>query len=65
MFTPFAVLTHFESASRGLDNEGEKAARYERESALFREQYKEILAKGDPYYNPNFTLDKSDYAIRI
>ena len=66
VFTPFAELYHFESASRGSDAADEqKAARYEEESALFRERWKELLAKGDPYYNPNFSLDRSDYSLRV
>ena len=36
VFTPFAELYHFESASRGLDDKGEKAERYNEESARFR-----------------------------
>ena len=65
VFTPFAELYHFESASRGSDIVDEsKAARYEQESALFRERWKELLAKGDPYYNPNFSLDYSDYSLK-
>lgn len=65
VFTPFAELYHFESISRGLDNEGEKAARYQEESARFREKWKKALEKGDPYYNPNFSLDRSDFALKI
>lgn len=66
VFTPFAELYHFESASRGIDVEDEqRTKRYEEESALFRERWKEVLAKGDPYYNPNFSLDRSDYSLRI
>ena len=61
VFTPFAELYHFESASRGLDDKGEKAERYNEESARFREKWKEVLAMGDPYYNPNFSLDRSDF----
>lgn len=65
VFTPFAELYHFESASRGSDIADEKKAkRYEEESALFRERWKELLAKGDPYYNPNFSLDYSDYSLK-
>ena len=65
VFTPFAELYHFESASRGSDIVDEKkAARYEEESALFRERWKELIAKGDPYYNPNFSLDYSDYSLK-
>lgn len=66
VFTPFAELYHFESASRGIDVVDEaKAKRYEEESAHFRRKWKEVLAKGDPYYNPNFSLDHSDYSLRV
>lgn len=66
VFTPFAELYHFESASRGIDVVDEaKAKRYEEESALFRDRWKELLEKGDPYYNPNFSLDHSDYSLRV
>ncbi len=65
VFTPFAELYHFESASRGLDDKGEKAERYNEESARFREKWKEVLAKGDPYYNPNFSLDRCDFSLRV
>lgn len=64
VFTPFAELFHFESISRGLDDAGEKAQRYNKESEVFREKWKEELAKGDPYYNPNFSLDRSDYSLK-
>ena len=65
VFTPFAELYHYESVSRGLDDQGEKAERYERESEAFRTKWKEVLEAGDPYYNPNFSLDRSDFALRI
>lgn len=65
VFTPFAELYHYESASRGTDLEGTNAERYEKESALFRERWKELLEQGDPYYNPNFSLDRSDFALRV
>lgn len=65
VFTPFAELYHYESVSRGLDDQGEKAARYNEESARFRERWKEVLEKGDPYYNPNFSLDRSDFSLKV
>lgn len=65
VFTPFAELYHYESVSRGLDDRGEKAQRYERESEAFRAKWKEVLVKGDPYYNPNFSLDRSDFALKL
>ncbi|MCM1174457.1 MAG: glycosyltransferase family 2 protein [Blautia sp.] len=65
VFTPFAELYHYESASRGSDMEGERAARYNGESERFREKWKKALEAGDPYYNPNFSLDRSDFALKI
>ena len=65
VFTPFAELYHFESISRGLDDKGEKAQRYNQESERFREKWKAVLEKGDPYYNPNFSLDKSDFSLKV
>ena len=64
VWTPFAQLYHYESISRGLDDQGEKAQRYNRESEMFREKWKKVLDQGDPYYNPNFSLDRSDFALR-
>ncbi len=65
VFTPFAELFHYESASRGSDVQGENASRYDRESEVFREKWKEALAAGDPYFNPNFSLDRSDFSLKI
>lgn len=65
VFTPFAELYHFESISRGLDDQGEKAQRYEEESERFRTKWKAALEKGDPYYNPNFSLDRSDFSLKV
>ena len=65
VFTPFAEAYHYESASRGSDMTGEAAARYNDESARFREKWKAELEAGYPYYNPNFSLDKSDFSLRV
>ena len=65
VFTPFAELFHYESASRGADDTGDRARRYAQESERFREKWKKELETGDPYYNPNFSLDRSDYSLKI
>lgn len=65
VFTPFAELYHYESASRGIDIEDKaKAERYNKECAHFKEKWKDVLAAGDPFYNPNFSLDHSDYSLK-
>lgn len=65
IFTPFAELYHYESISRGSDEKGKNAERYNKEASDFKEKWKDALEKGDPYYNPNFSLDRSDYSLRI
>ncbi len=65
VFTPFAELFHYESISRGLDDSGEKAERYNKESEQFRNKWKTVLEAGDPYYNVNFSLDRSDFSLKI
>lgn len=65
VFTPFAELYHHESVSRGADDSGERAERYNRESARFREKWRTQLEGGDPYYNPNFSLDRSDFSLKV
>ena len=69
VFTPYAELFHYESKSRGTDvtdaADKEHAERYNRECELFKSIWKEELEKGDPYYNVNFTLDRSDYSLRL
>jgi GT2 family glycosyltransferase len=65
IFTPFAEMYHYESASRGLDLAGENAKRYAKESDHFKSKWKEVLDAGDPYYNPNFSLDRSDFSLNV
>ncbi len=61
VFTPFAELYHHESITRGYENTPEKLARFDKEKASLFERHKEILQNGDPYYNPNLTLDREDF----
>ena len=63
MFTPFAELYHYESKTRGME-EGEKQKRFQQEVDMFRRKWKADLDAGDPYFNPNFSLDYSDYTIK-
>ena len=39
-------------------------ARFNREIAIFARRWPDILKNGDPYYNPNLTLRKSNFALR-
>lgn len=64
VFTPFAEAYHFESKSRGYDNEGPAKERFDREAAAFRERHADILKNGDPFYNPHFTLAHENYGYK-
>jgi GT2 family glycosyltransferase len=64
IWTPEAELYHLESKTRGYEDTPEKQARFSREYRLFVTKWGQYLKTGDPYYNPNFRLDRSDYALR-
>lgn len=64
VYNPYAEFYHYESKSRGLENTSEKIQRFNNEIAIFSERWKDILNKGDPYYNENLTLEKSDFSLR-
>jgi GT2 family glycosyltransferase len=57
VWTPEARLTHHESKTRGPEDSAAKRARARAEAEYFRQRWRTILAEGDPYYNPNLTLD--------
>ena len=64
VYNPYALLYHYESKSRGLEDTPEKVERFNREVARFIGYWPEIVIGGDPYYNPNLTLRKSNFALR-
>lgn len=58
-------LYHYESKSRGKeDTSVEKSLRFEKESEYMKKKWKKILTEGDPYYNPNLSLN-ADYSLKI
>ena len=66
VMTPFANAYHYESKSRGDDTKsgGEKQKRYEAEKDRFCKKYAKLIAHGDPYYNPHFTLLYENYGYK-
>jgi len=65
VFTPYCEAYHYESKSRGSDDEDpEKAARFEKEKAWLKQRHPVVASLRDPYYNPNLTLDSEDFALR-
>ena len=64
VFTPYAELYHYESKSRKADDTPEKRARFVGEVERFQARWAKELEAGDPYYNPNFSLDDANFTIR-
>jgi len=57
IYTPYSLLYHHESMSRGYENTPEKQSRFLHEMTLIREQWGTLIDNGDPYYNSNLTLE--------
>lgn len=64
VWTPYAELYHYESKSRGYEDTPEKKKRFEGERKHLRDRWGDLIDAGDPYYNPNLTLDREDFGFR-
>jgi GT2 family glycosyltransferase len=58
VYTPFAVLYHYEGASRGRRHPTA-------DERLFQRLWADVLQRGDPYYNPNLTCVRDDWSLRL
>jgi O-antigen biosynthesis protein len=58
LYTPFAVLYHFESATRGR-------LRPTKEEELFNRRWGDAIRLRDPYYNPSLTLTREDWSLKL
>ena len=64
VYNPYAELYHYESKTRGLEDSPEKQRRFQSEIEYMRCHWLDILKKGDPYYNRNFSLKDCNYSIK-
>ena len=64
VYNPYAELYHYESKSRGLEDTPEKIERFQKEIATMERRWPDILKNGDPYYNPNLTLESQDFSLK-
>jgi hypothetical protein len=62
VWTPYAEFYHYESVSRGYDTTPEKKKRLDSEGLILNERYPELVTR-DPYYNPNLTKEREDFAL--
>jgi len=61
VFTPYARLSHLESASRGQDTRPDLASRFARELQNLRTRWGDHLV-ADPYYSPALSLDAMPFS---
>jgi GT2 family glycosyltransferase len=62
VYTPYARLYHYESASRGIDGSAERVARFNSEVDTMLDRWGETL-ENDPAYNPNLTVVDEDFSL--
>lgn len=63
--TPYALMYHYESKSRGYEDTSEKYKRFMKEQSFMRNKWKKELIKGDPFYSPNLSKVYNDYSLDI
>jgi O-antigen biosynthesis protein len=63
VYTPYAQLYHYESLTRGYDEESAaKRRRCQDEADVMQARWGAMVDLGDPYYNPNLSLNSKDYS---
>ena len=65
VYEPYVELYHYESKTRGAEDTTEKIRRFQSEIEYMRSHWSSILKNGDPAYNPNLSLKKWDYSLRV
>jgi len=58
VYTPYALLYHHESLSRGYNVSFN-------EEYYLRRRHQGIFQKGDPYYNPNLSHERLDFTLKV
>jgi len=65
VYDPYAELYHDESLTRGPEDDPVKVRRFNEEMEFMRNRYESLLKRGDPYYNPNLSLKKWHYSLKV
>ena len=64
VYNPYSVFYHYESKSRGAEDNPEKIKRFHGEIEKFVNKWSEQMEAGDPYYNPNLSLDSAQFELK-
>lgn len=62
LWTPYAELYHYESISRGAEDNPEKIARFNKEVGYMKDTWATDI-KPDPCYSPNLSLIREDFSV--
>jgi len=62
VWTPYAQLYHYESVSRGTEDNPEKVARFNKETKYMKDKWG-TDKHSDPFYSPNLSLVREDFSI--
>jgi GT2 family glycosyltransferase len=62
LWTPYAELYHYESATRGSDHTPEQLPRFIKEVNYMKQRWNNILSN-DPYYSPNLSLESDNFNL--
>ena len=58
VYTPFARLYHHESGTRGRLHPPE-------DEEFMWARWGDVIRRGDPYYNSNLTLSRTDWSLEV
>ncbi len=63
-YDPYVEMYHYESKTRGAEDDKEKVRRFQKEIEYMRSHWLDLLKGGDPYYNKNLSLTKWNYSLK-
>ena len=64
VYEPYAELYHYGDRQEKQREAEEKLEEFHQAIALFEKRWSELIRKGDPFYNPNLTLEKEDFSLK-
>lgn len=64
VYEPYAEFYHYGDRQEKRREAEEKLEEFHQAIALFEKRWSELIRKGDPFYNPNLTLEKEDFSLK-
>ena len=64
IYEPYGEFYHYEDREKLQKEAKERLEEFHQAIALFEERWSELIRTGDPFYNPNLTLEKEDFSLK-